>query len=73
MYFVEVGHGIVSLGKLDDLADRTNVTIHGVDRFECYQLWAGWVGSFQQAFKVSDVIVFEDMTLGAAVTNAFNH
>src|SRR5690606_36951030 len=38
MDLVEIGHGAVALGDVDDLGDRRDVAVHRVDRLEGHEL-----------------------------------
>lgn len=64
VHLVEEGHRSVALC---DLGERCDVARHGVDGLRDDELRAGGVGPPDQLLKVPDVVVAEDVLLGAAV------
>src|SRR5690348_1650557 len=66
MYLIEIGHGTEALRHVADLADRRDVAIHRIDRFESDELRLAWIGGAQQALEIGRIIVREDVLFGAA-------
>src|SRR5918994_30766 len=73
MDLVDIGHSVVALGKIDDLLDRRDVTIHRIDALEDDQLGAFAASRLQQAFKMRNVVVAKDLLLGARTPHALDH
>ena len=73
MDLVDIGHGVVALGEVDDLPDRRDVAIHRIDALEDDQLGALAARRLQQAFEMRDVVVAEDLLLGARAPHALDH
>ncbi len=70
---VDIGHGVVAFGELDDLLDRRDVAVHRIDAFEDDQLGALAAGRLQQAFQMRNVVVAEDLLFGARAAHALDH
>ena len=73
MDLVEIGHGAVLLGDLDDLAHRRDVAIHGIDALEGDDL--GPVGAIlgEDPVEIGRVVVLEDALFGLGMADALDH
>ena len=73
MDLVEIGEGAVAMGDVADLADRRDVAVHRVDRFEGDDLGRRRIGAGQQLLEMGHVVVAEDPAHRAGVADAGDH
>jgi hypothetical protein len=57
MYLVAIGHRIVTLGKIADAVDRSDVAIHGIEALEHDQLRPFGLDPLKQLFEVTEIVV----------------
>jgi hypothetical protein len=70
---VEIGERAMAMGGVADRADRRDVAIHRIDRFEGHDLGRRRIGAGQQFLEMGHVIVAEDPAHGARVADAGDH
>ena len=70
--FVDVGHGVVALGELDDLLDRRDVAVHRVEALEHDEL-GGRIRRLQELLEMRDVVVPPHLLLAAGPAHALDH
>ena len=73
MDLVEIGERAVAVRDVADLADRRDVAVHRVDRFEGHDLGRRRIGAGQQLLEMGHVVVAEDAAHGAGVADAGDH
>lgn len=73
MDFIHEGETSVLVGDVAELLQRRDVTSHGVDGFEGYDLGLPGIGLLQELLQVLHVIVAEHMLRNAAVADALDH
>jgi hypothetical protein len=70
---VEVGERVVAMGDVAHLADRRDVAVHRVDRFEGDDLGPGRIGGGQQLLEMGGVVVAEDLPDRTRMADAGDH
>ena len=70
---VEIGKRAVAMGDVADLADRRDVAVHRIDRFEGHDLGRRRIGAGQQLLEMGHVVVAEDPAHRAGMTDAGDH
>ncbi|OIQ74659.1 hypothetical protein GALL_436870 [mine drainage metagenome] len=73
MHFVDIGQRAKFVGKIANLADRAEITIHRVNRFESDQHRPPLIDPLQNAAQVGHVVMLEDVLLAAAAPDALEH
>ena len=73
MHLIEIGHGAVLFGHLNNLAHRADIAVHRIDALKRDNL--GCIGGKRRQFTVQvfRVVVLPDHLLAARVTDAFDH
>src|SRR5215472_19218980 len=57
MHLVEIGHRAEAVGHVAQCADRRDVAVHRIDRFEADELWPVGGHAFEQAFEIGRIVV----------------
>ena len=73
MDFVEIGEGVILVGKVADRADRRDVGVHRIDAFKRDQLGGVRVLGREQFLEMFEVVMAEDAFLAAAALDAGDH
>ena len=73
MNLVEIGHRAVTVRDVAQFADRRDVAVHRIDRFEAHQLRPLARQGGQAALQILGVVMAENLLLGAAVADARDH
>ena len=73
MDLVEIGHGAKGLGRVAQFGNRRDVAIHRVDRLKGDELGPGGVDPGEQAAEILGVVMGEDVLLGTAAADSFDH
>ena len=73
VHLVEIGHRAVAVGDVAQFADRRDVAVHRIDRFEAHQLRPLARQGGQTALQILGVVMAENLLLGAAVADAGDH
>src|SRR3990167_3457816 len=70
MDLVEIGEGAMAVRGVAQGADRRDVAVHRVDRFEGHDLGRPGIGGGQQLLEMGDVVVAEDLAYRAGGAGA---
>ena len=70
---VDICERVVPLGELDDLPDRRDVAIHGIEAFEDDQLGAIAARLDQELLEMSHVVVAPNLLFAAGPAHALDH
>ena len=73
MHLVEVGEGAVAMREVADLADRRDVAVHRIDRFEGDDLGRRGIGRRQELLEMAEVVVPEDLAHRTGMADAGDH
>src|SRR6202000_289409 len=73
MYLVQIGHGVIVLGKVADRGEWGDVAVHRIDALEHDQLGPAWRGPREQLLQMLEIVVAPDLPGTASGTYAFDH
>ena len=71
--FIEICQRTVTMCKLADVANGSNVSVHGIDGLESDDLCDIGIRGFEQAFEMVEVVMPPDVLGSGAVPYAFDH
>ena len=73
MDLVHIGHRMIAMREIGDLANRRNIAMHGIKALEGDELRPLFAGGLQKLFEMSEIIVAENLPLGAGALDALDH
>src|SRR5712671_7206500 len=69
MHLVGVSHCAVTLGKIANPIDGSDVPIHRIERLEYNELWPTRLGGLEKFFEVVGIVMIEDSFFCAGLAN----